>query len=361
MSKHGGNLRAASERFNIPENDIIDFSANINPLGLHPLIRSIIRDRIPSLVHYPDPDNISLKESLSRLYSVAKDNILPGNGSSELLYLLARILSPKQALIVQPNFSEYEASLLPIRCRINHIVGTELESFKVPVEKIITAAKKHDLVYLSSPNNPAGYTYSKAELEELLKQCKKQKSTLVIDEVFIDFISGGEKLSMAGRATQNSNLIVLRSLTKFYAIPGLRLGAVITGKALIKNMKSSITPWSVNTLAQAVGTSVTDDNTYRVKSIAAVDRERDYLIKEISKISSLRTFDSKANYILCKISGKARCRAIEEELGKSGILIRNCSNYRGLSDKFFRIAVRKRDENKKLVQLLKAFFDNNYM
>lgn len=180
---HGGNIRLYAEKYGLSEKNIIDFSSNINPLGMHPSIKKIIKRNLSSLVSYPDPYYKKLIKSISEEYNINEDFILPGNGSTELIYLLPHVLNLKKALIVEPNFSEYEKALKNNDVEVSYLIGEESENFKNDVEKIISNTGKADIVCISNPNNPSGYLYSREELSELAFFCKKQRVYLFIDEV----------------------------------------------------------------------------------------------------------------------------------------------------------------------------------
>lgn len=361
MKGHGGNIYGASKRFSIPPGDIIDFSANINPLGMHWNTKELLAGAYEFLADYPDPDCRELTDRISACYAVHKKNILCGNGSVSLIYLAVRALNFKKAVIVQPGFSEYESALKGTGCSIKHLLGREKRGFKVETERIVEASKNVDCLFLSSPNNPAGYVYTGGELKKISSACRKNKTFLFIDECFIDFMENHNRKSLLSKTAKNPYILVLRSMTKFYAIPGIRLGFIAAHRAIIKKMKKYRDPWSVNSLAQQIGKVIIGDPIYGTETRRLVAAEREYLLSELDEIEEIKVFPSTVNYLLCKIRSGKTAKMLSQFLIMYNILIRNCSNYRGLSGSFFRIAVKGHKENELLAQGLKRFFSKDIL
>ncbi len=216
------------------------------------------------------------------------------------------------------------------------------------------------MIFLCNPNNPTGVVISKEEILELLDYCKMTKTIVAIDEAFIDFVQNGEDLSLVQETGSNKNLLVLRSLTKFYAIPGLRLGYLAGHKNLIKKLHLFQNPWNVNTFAQIVIKEILEDKYYFKKTQEFILNEKVYLFNNISKIDGIKTYYPNANFLLCKLENTKikNVGELDERLKEEGILIRGCENFRGLNDKYFRVAVKKRSENNKLINALKGIFND---
>ncbi|MFC1503843.1 threonine-phosphate decarboxylase CobD [Spirochaetota bacterium] len=355
MNTHGGNRKAASEKYNIAHDEIIDFSSNINPLGLHPDIQSIVSTRLHTLMYYPDPECTELKQAIAEFYGIEERYILPGNGSVELIHLIARVLEKKHALITQPNFSEYEASL-DDDVAIDHLTGNEEDGFHVSAARIIDAITEDSVVYLSNPNSPVGYVYSKDAITAILERCREYRTHLVIDEAFLGFLEDDKNITMIDTAKPYVNLIVIKSFTKIYAIPGVRLGVVVADEDIIKEMQKHQIPWSVNNLAQSIVMNILHDKKYIRETITCVKEEKEFLIRELGIIKDINLFPTQANYILCKMTGEMKMQKLQDELAADKIIIRDCSNYRGLGDRNFRIAVRPHAENELLVKVMKKIF-----
>ncbi|MBI5417071.1 threonine-phosphate decarboxylase [Candidatus Poribacteria bacterium] len=348
---HGGNIR----KYLNDKKTVIDFSANINPLGLPSQLKKIITKNFDILLHYPEPDSIHLKKVLSAYHNINSSNILIGNGSIELIYLIPRVLAMKKILVISPSFSEYEFAAQVNGMTLIFCNTTEKDNFEIDERKIAKLLPEAGMVFFCNPNNPTGYITPYEKILYLLNECKKNKTIFVIDEAFMDFVSNHEKLSFLKEAVNNKYLLVLRSLTKFFAIPSLRLGYLVGHKSLINKFSQFQYPWNINSLAQITGEEILKDTEYIQKSREFITKEKKYLFDNLKKIPGLKVFQPSVNFILCKLE-KTKIKSaseLEKKLIEYGIIIRNCNNFRGLNGNFFRVAVRKRKENNKLLLALK--------
>lgn len=354
-SNHGGNIREAAERYGLPFESILDFSANINPLGLSPNIKEIIASNIDLLLHYPDTKCKILKNELADFLNLEPSNLLIGNGSIELIYLVPKALSPCCVLIPIPTFSEYEFSARRSKGKAMFIKTKGEENFQIKIEGFIKFLPKADLVFLCNPNNPTGNLISKDEIIYLAKAGQRHDTIVAIDEVFIDFVKDQNSFSVVKEVAKLKNLLVLRSLTKFFALPGLRLGYLVANKNLIARLSRYQFPWNVNSFAQLVGRQVIKDKDYIKRSKELIFRERDHLFRRLKEIKSLYPYIPTANFIFCRLDDvRLDSRRLCDKLGRRGILVRDCSNFRGLDNKYIRIAVRKRQENNRLINALRG-------
>jgi len=348
---HGGNLEKAMERYGISLNEIIDFSANINPLGISPKIKEVLVKSIDQLSHYPDPECKEAKKEISGYFKIDYENILLGNGSTELIYLIVQTLKPKKVLIPVPTFCEYERALNSNNVSINFYKLKEKQEFLVSIDEIIPQLAGIDLVFLCNPNNPTGTFLHREEILILVKEIQRRKIFLVLDEAFIDLY---EEESFIKDVKNYDHLIVLRSLTKFYGLPGLRIGFGVSSPKLIKKLETQKIPWSVNSLAQIAVREVLRDEKYISKSRSFLLKEKKFLYRELSNIKGLKAYKPSANFIFIKLLKNISSEILQNHLGRKGILIRNCSNFRGLEKgSFIRVAVRNRKENIKLLKELK--------
>src|SRR3989338_2317298 len=243
---HGGNIWKIAKENELRPEDIVDFSASINPLGLSPKAEAAIKNAISFLGHYPEPGAEAIIHELASFHNLPEENILAGNGSSQFIYLIPQIFQPKKALLVEPCFSEYRNSLAN-SCAIDSFLCKEDNGFLPDIDKVFAEIKNgYDIIYLGNPANPAGAIINKKTILDIAEECKKYKTTLIIDEAFIDF---AEEDSVKREAVLFDNLIVIRSMTKFFAMPGLRLGYIIAHDKIISEFKDIMPPWSVNTLA----------------------------------------------------------------------------------------------------------------
>ena len=348
---HGGNLERAMEKYGISSEKIIDFSANINPLGFSSKTREAIIKNLDRLSHYPDPECKEAKKEISAYFKIDYENIILGNGSTELIYLIVQTLKPKKVLIPVPTFCEYERALNNNNVSINFYKLKEKQEFLVSLDEIIPQLAGIDLVFLCNPNNPIGTFLPKKEMLTLVKEVQKRKIFLVLDEAFIDLY---EEDSLIKEVKNYDHLIVLRSLTKFYGLPGLRIGFGASSPKLIKKLEAQKIPWSVNCLAQTAVREILQDEKFISKSKSFLLEEKEYFYQELSNIGGWKVYKPSTNFIFIKLLGNISSEGLMEQLAKKGILIRDCSNFRGLEEgKFIRVAVRTRKENIKLLKELK--------
>lgn len=339
IQPHGGNIYAASREYKIPAEKITDFSANINPLGLY--------------LSYPDPDCAGVKETLSKYLGIPKSNILIGNGSIEIIYLIPRLIIKPRVLIIGPTFSEYEKAVKISGGTVKYILTKEKSAFKLDLDSILPRLKGVDIVFICNPNNPTGVLFYKNEIKKIIRKASK-KTLIVIDEAFMDFVDMRDKFSFIKDVSRIKNMLVIRSFTKFFGMAGLRVGLAAGNKDLITRLGTFQYPWSVNTIAQITAPIFIKDKSFIKRSTALNERERGYLYRGLKKIRGLKVFESASNFILCKIeNNKLNSAKLAGILGRRGILIRDCSNFHGLSDKFIRVAVKKRTDNIKLLKALK--------
>jgi threonine-phosphate decarboxylase len=305
-----------------------------------------------SLVHYPDSDSTELREALANRHEVESANICVANGSTELIYLLPRLMSGKRALIVAPSFSEYAKALKRDGWSVENFILSSADCFVFPLDLLERELRNgYDLLILANPGNPTGRLYLLPEIEEINRLCSYSGCLLVIDEAFMDF--SGEA-SAHHLAWKRDDILVLRSMTKFYALPGLRLGYAIGSRKIISHLVAIREPWSVNIPAQAAGVASLADVDYADATRELIISEREYLNEELAAIPGLRPFPSSANYLLVGTDRMISAGELAKKLMKELILIRSCGNFAGLDDHFFRVAVRNRAENKRLIEALAA-------
>ncbi len=353
---HGGNVWQYLES---ATRDIVDFSANINPLGISDKIKRNIIRNINEIARYPDPESKYLKKSLAGYHGLSSYNFLAGNGSNELIHLIPRALKAKTVLIPIPTFSEYEYAARANNADCLFVKSAGKDNFKIDISALICLVPKVDIVFLCNPNNPSGSALPRKEILSLLKACNRSDATLVVDEAFVDFADSKKDIAMAEESAGNKNLLVLRSLTKFFVLPGLRAGYVVGHKDTIKKLSRHIYPWNVNTLAQIVSAKVIRDKGYMRHTKRLITKEKAYLYDNLNKIRGVKAYPSDANFFLCSLNDAniKNAGALTKKLIGRKILIRNCDNFRGLDEKFFRIAVKNREDNVKLISALKGVLE----
>jgi threonine-phosphate decarboxylase len=326
LAAHGGDVYRYGD-------GMVDFSANINPLGLPPGIKKAIYSNLDKILYYPDPAARNVGQKIAEYWGIAEDNILLGNGSAELIYLIFSCFRPKTTSIPIPTFSEYELAAKNVESKIRFLKLEEKEGFRFKENPSC------DILFLCNPNNPTGNL--------LFKNLKVAERLVVVDECFMDFLPDQKDHTSIWKAAKSRNLIVLRSFTKFFAIPGLRIGYLIGHREMVEKLRRYQPPWSTNCLAQIAAGLILNETGYIEKTHRLIEKERDFLFEQLAKIDGLKPYPSVANFLLVKT--KKGSLNLKESLIKRQILIRNCSNFRGLSDRYIRVAVRSHKENLQLL------------
>lgn len=334
---------------------VLDFSVNSNPLGAPETVLEAVREAAKDIVHYPDIYCESLLEAVSRFEGVGSEELLCGNGAAELFFAVVFAVKPKKALLLSPSFLEYERALKAVDAGITYHILTEENGFKVDESLLEAITPELDILFLCNPNNPTGCVIEKGLLKAILKRCRTNGVLLVLDECFLDFLEEPQMYEMKDVRGRYEELLIIKAFTKLFAVPGLRLGYGICGnRRLLQKMQEILQPWNVSVPAQAGGAAaLTDCGEYRVEQYIKdtreyVSRERSYLADVLEK-QGFRVYNSKANYVFFY-----GAPGLYEKALKAGFLIRDCGGYRGLSPGYYRIAVRKHEENERLTAWLRG-------
>ncbi len=352
-SIHGGNVFETARRLGCAPEEILDFSASINPLGPPPGLLDVVLRAYERVRHYPDIANRELAEAIAERFRIDPHQVVLGNGSTELIYTLPHALGPARVLAVVPTFKEYLQAFSLSGVPVDLCVATAENHFQPTVSQLEQAleARNPQAVLVTHPGSPSGTLLPKDVRRFLLEQNRVRNLTLVVDEVFIDFC---EEESLLEELSGHDRLVLIRSMTKFYGIPGLRLGYGLTSPALAETLRRRVPPWSVNTLAQAAGVFCFQQKSYREKTVAVVREERVRMSRALAGIPGLTVFPSAANYVLVRLDSRLPTAAELKEslLVRHRLLIRDCANFDGLSPWDFRVAVRLPEENDRLIQAL---------
>lgn len=346
--RHGGNLHQFSAEVGIPVDQLLDFSANLNPLGPPKWLRAEISAHIGELVHYPDPNCENLTKALAEENGCSPDNLLVGNGATELLYLLPRALKVERALIPMPSYADYEDATRLAGIEVEQLLLDVANDFAIDFDRLSERLQPDQLVLLGQPNNPTGRLCDIERLRELANA--SPRTYFVIDESFIAFVDEGNSL----RHERPANVIVVESMTKAYAIPGLRLGYLIADAAIVTQLRRLMPDWTVNSLAQSIGCRALADHEYRRLSREYVVQQRLALSGALAELPGLYIFPGDANFLLLRLDD-ARMSAGElaRRMLKKGVAVRVCDNFKGLDQNYFRVAVRGAEEQDRLCGVLK--------
>ena len=353
---HGGDVWGFSRKYNIPLENVLDFSGPINFLGPAPKAVEAVKQYAKLIRFYPDPNPVELREEIAAYvgHGVCTENIILGNGSIELIYMITEIF-PRgfKAVIPVPSFTEYEKAALrvggePICVQLPENCALDVES----VKKAVTDDTR--IVCICNPHSPSGTLYSKETILELVEFCHNKGIIFSIDENYIEFAEKGEENTVAGYVKKYENLFVIRSVTKFYGMPGIRFGYGIAAESLIDKLQTVRQPWSINGLAGFATLAAFKDTEFIENTKRTIAKERAAFAQMLSEIGELKVFPSETNFLLVKIlNSKLTATALREELAKEGMLIRDCSTFVGLDNSYFRVTVRSAADNSKLVSAMK--------
>lgn len=340
--EHGGNIYKYGRK-------IIDFSSNINPIGMPEDIDKLIVLRC--LSRYPDINYTKLKNAIADYIGCKTDNVIVGNGADEIIYLFVRALGIKRPLIPSPSFSEYERAAvlsggIPVYYKIE-----EDNRYIIDINKMIRNMKGVDGLMLGNPNNPTGQALLASEIRVLLKIALEMDIPVMIDEAFIEFINDYKMYESIDLINEFPNLFIVRAATKFYGMPGLRLGYGIGYNSIVRKIEMYKEPWTVNAIADIVGREIFNEYEYMGKTRRYVAKEIEYMLAELKKIDYLTVFDTKVNFILIKLK-YGNVYDLKDKLLVNGILIRDASNFRFLDKSYFRVAIKRHEDNLKLIKAL---------
>ncbi len=363
---HGGNMAELAVKIGCQPEDILDFSANINPLGPPEYLWHVLAARMPDLVHYPDPKSTDLIQAIAEQYRLPSEQVVVGNGTSDLLYATLRALaskrvkSVKRAIIPVPAYIDYRHACAQAGMEVVALPLSAEDDFQPDLEQLSAQLRPGDLLILGQPNNPTGRMNDR---EELLRLADQHPDVLILlDEAFAGFVEG--YTSLAGC---RENIITLCSLTKLFAVPGLRLGFLAASAPLCQKIRQQVAPWSVNFLAQAAGVSMIGDAEYIHRTQEVVRQNRVALCRELATFTSLRVIEGTADFLLIQLTDKLSGQLIAPELTavklaerllrEARIAIRVCDNYEELDGQYFRVAVRSQEENRRLVTALRTILE----
>lgn len=351
MAVHGGNTEEIARKYKLNSKEIIDFSANINPIGLNENVKTAMINAIDKVAKYPDITYFDLKNSIGEFEKIDISNITLGNGAAEVIFNIVRALSPRKALLPAPTFSEYEEAIISVNGEIEYYKLKEDNDFNLDYEFINRIKEGVDIIFICNPNNPTGCLTTKKFIKKVLDKALITNTTVVIDESFLDFVKPNELYLSNDLLMDYKNLIIVKSLTKFFAIPGARIGyGLCSNNKIINEVNKVIVPWSVNVIASEAIIQGLKEKDYIEESIVYVKNEKEYLYSALKEINTLKVLAPSVNFIMFKLLIDLD---LKSELIKRKILIRSCDNYIGLNNKFYRVAVRTREENDKLISELK--------
>ena len=350
LTSHGGDIYTEGL---LKGKELIDYSSNINLLGVPNSFYEGIKEATNLINHYPDIQYRTTKEAIIKYHKIYidNDNIILGNGAAEVLDLAISTL--RSICIIAPSFSEYEISAKKYGLEIKYSYLNNDMTYSY--EDILDKLKSCDGIIIGNPNNPNGCNIDKDRFKKILNYCEVNEKKIIVDEAFVEF-SGDKAYSFIDEVINYKSLILIRAITKYFALPGIRLGwAISSDKEILHKLREKQLPWNINTFAALSLRYLLEDSEYIEKSLKVNINEKEFLIQELRKLNVInRVFDSNSNFVLCKLENSTDNELFEFALSK-GILIRKCGNYRGLDNSFIRLAVKSRENNEILLDMLKCF------
>ena len=344
--KHGGDLLTYEHHY---EGDLIDFSSNINPLGVPKGLNEVLIDGFATLTAYPDIQYRKLKRDVAKYLYCGEENVLVGNGAVEIINNF--IITHDKVAVMTPAFSEYELRAKVHKKQVKKIPYKK--DFNIDLE-LLKVLDEDELLILGNPNNPTGLRIPKEDLIEIYEIVKSRNAFLLLDEAFFEFCPDDYDSIELFKEDDYKNVAIIRAATKFFALPGIRLGYSCSSIEKVKEISEIELPWSVNSLADIAGQYIFDDVEYINESKRYIDRERRYLLNELSKIEGIHVYNSHTNYILIKLPEHNEDHAFQHFL-QHGIVIRKCSSFIELGDNHIRVAIKNRENNERLLEVFRGY------
>ncbi len=355
---HGSDLEKIEDIFGIKKEDIVSFSANVNPLGISPLVEKTLAKNISAITTYPDREYKKLRESIATYTQTEPQNVIVGNGTTELITLFIEMISPKKAMILGPTYSEYQRSIAISGGVSFHYALKEENNFKLPLQDFLGRLTDDlDLLVLCNPNNPTSSCISQSDMRQILNACMEHGISVMVDETYMEFVENMEKYTSVTLTNDYTNIIVLRGTSKFFASPGLRLGYAITGNTeWLSSFQTQSNPWAINSLAALAGEVMFQDQEYMAETRALMKQEKEKFYNALANTEFYTPFPPSANFMLIKInSEEVTANDIFSHCIKKGLMIRDCSTFPFLDEHYIRLCFMSPKDNDALLKELLSF------
>ncbi|MCR4797701.1 MAG: aminotransferase class I/II-fold pyridoxal phosphate-dependent enzyme [Lachnospiraceae bacterium] len=352
---HGSDLEKIEKIYGIKKEEIISFSANVNPLGISPKLKNTIASHIDAISSYPDPDYTALRERIAAYCHTQSENIIVGNGTTELISLFIQITEPKKALILGPTYSEYEREITLEGGRASYYPLHSANDFALDISDFTERLRDSvDLLVLCNPNNPTSTCINVKDMRRILDVCKEHDIYVMVDETYIEFVEDYDSVTSVPLTSYYNNIIVLRGSSKFFAAPGLRLGYAVTGnRDLISHIHQYKNPWMINSLAEIAGCIMFSDTEYIAKTKELIKKERTFMYNALKASDRYTPYFPHANFMLIKIEDETLNSSILfDKCIREKMMIRDCSTFPFLDDKFIRVCFMNHADNERLLCVL---------
>ena len=354
---HGGNIDEFARKYGFDPGEILDFSSNTNPLPLPAKLKRELARNFKGFRRYPDRDYHELRKALADYTGCSPDLIMVGNGATELLYLAVRSLRPEKTLVPAPSFSDYERAVTSAGMQADFYRIKEELDFKLDTDCFLRElAKGYSMTILCNPNNPTGYLIPQDELLAILETARRLNTLVLLDETFIEFVPNPDESSIIKDIYRFDNVILLRALTKFFGVPGLRLGYCLAHPVLLNKMRKFKEPWTVNAAAAILGPLLLREEDFIKKTREWIMKERPYMYKRLQKIEGIKVYESNSAFFLAKLLDENwSALLLQNMLADDSIMIRNAASFKYLDNRFFRLAIKNRSSNNKLLACLQYY------
>ena len=354
---HGSDLEKIERYFGIPKESITGFGANVNPLGISPRMRRELAEKIDVVASYPDPEYTELRKHIAAYTRCLAEQVIVGNGCTELISLFIQVLKPREALIVSPTYSEYEREVRLSGGTVRYYALKEQNGFRLEPEDFCGAfGEETSLVIICNPNNPTSTATEPEDMRALLSRCRDRGIFVMIDETYAEFAPEDMSISSTGLLNAFKNFVILRGISKFFAAPGLRLGYAMTGnQELLAAVRERQNPWTLNSLADAAGKLMFTDTDYIEKTRHLIASERERVYRELLTWEHVKVYRPYANFILVRIrkEGVTSYDVFVHAIQR-GLMLRDCASFPGLEDEtFFRFCFMMPEKNTELLECLK--------
>lgn len=350
---HGSDLEKIESIYGIKRESIVSFSSNVNPLGISYKLKNTLAHRLDAITTYPERDYTKLRECISNYTHAQVDNIIVGNGTSELISLFIQTQHPKKALILGPTYSEYEREISLSGGISKYYPLDEEHDFELDVNAFCSSLNDSiDLLVLCSPNNPTSNAITRKQMRKILDTCMKHGIFVMVDETYVEFADNEQDISCIKLTNCYTNLIILRGTSKFFAAPGLRLGYAITGnRDVLKAINTRKNPWSINSLAEIAGQLMFQDEEYIQQTKELISSERQRVYQELSTWKNVKVYKPSGNFMLMKILKEdVTSDMLFEHCIKQSLMIRDCSSFPFLDNSFVRFCFMSPKDNDRLLQ-----------
>jgi len=350
---HGGSPGLDLARFGLAERTVLDFSVNLNALGIPEIVKEKWKETLNAVEGYPSVEGDGVSHYYKKKFGIPSQNFLAGNGSTEMIYLIPRTLRLKRFLVITPSYYDYERASVLAGSAVTRVPLSPDAGFSFPdMNDLIAALNNSDGLWLGRPNNPTGHLFPKGQLLELADRFPDH--LFIIDEAFIQFTDRWTESSLMTDRVK-PNILVVHSLTKFYALAGLRIGGVVGHSKVISRLRQSKEPWTVNGIADRVAPLLLECINYEKRTRREVALERERIFRGLKQLDGIIPFPCSANFILCRWTRTENLDDLVHYLLENSAYVRDCRNFPGLENNFFRIGLRSPDDNDKLLSIISSF------